>query len=93
MSFVLFVIFQKSFKIAFFVPNLVKNVSSKKIMPFVFFDIFCSFLLFLPDLVKKMWGNMSSNREQKGSCCREIRKMSFVFFVVGHPQFYNIAQL
>ena len=37
---------------------------TKKIMIFVFFDfyvLFCSFLLFLPDLVNKM----SSNREQK----------------------------
>ena len=34
---------------------------TKKIMIFVFFDLLCSFLLFLPDLVNKM----SSNREQK----------------------------
>ena len=34
---------------------------TKKIMIFVFFDLLCSFLLFLPDLVNKM----SSNRGQK----------------------------
>ena len=56
-----FVLFQNTFKIDVFVPNLVKNVSSKKIIIFVFFDLFCSFLLFSPVFVSKM----SSNREQK----------------------------
>ena len=44
-----FVLFQNTFKIDVFVPNLVKNVSSKrtkKIMIFVFFDLLCSFLFF-----------------------------------------------
>ena len=64
MSFVFFVLFQNTFKIDVFVPNLVKmcpQKRTKKIMIFVFFDLFCSFLLFLPDFVNKM----SSNREQK----------------------------
>ena len=80
LSFLLFfVLFQNTFKIDVFVPNLVKNVSSKKNKKdhdFCLFDLFCSFLLFMPDFVKKM----SSNREQKRSCRRENRKMSFVFF-------------
>ena len=42
----LFDLFQNTFKIDVFVPNLVKNVSSKKIMIFVFFDLLCSFLFF-----------------------------------------------
>ena len=58
-SFVFFVLFQNTFEIDVFVLNLVKNVSTKKITIFVFFDLFCSFLLFLSDFVKKM----SSNRE------------------------------
>ena len=44
-----FVLFQNTFKIDVFVPNSVKNVSSKKnkkIMIFVFFDLSCSFLFF-----------------------------------------------
>ena len=59
-----FVLFQISLKIDVFVPNSVKNVSSKKnrkIMIFVFFVLFCAFLLFLLGLVNKM----SSNGEQK----------------------------
>ena len=59
-----FVLFQNTFKIDVFVPNLVKmcpQKRTKKIMIFVFFDLFCSFLLFLPDFFNKM----SSNREQK----------------------------
>ena len=59
-----FVLFQNTFKIDVFVPNLIKmcpQKRTKKIMIFVFFDLFCSFLLFLPDFVNKM----SSNREQK----------------------------
>ena len=63
-----FVLFQNTFKIDVFVPNLVKNVSSKKNKKdhdfrifLIFYVLFCSFLLFFPDLVNKM----SSNREQK----------------------------
>ena len=59
-----FVLFQNTFKIDVFVTNLVKNVSpkkNKKDHDFSLFDLFCSFLLFLPDFVSKM----SSNGEQK----------------------------
>ena len=72
----LFVLLQNTFNIDVFVPKLVKIV--------IFYLLFCSFLLFLPDLVNKM----SSNREQKRtkkSCRRENCKMSSVFFVVGPP--------
>ena len=58
-----FVLFQSTFKIDIFVPNLVKSVfqkRTKKIMVFAFFDFFCSFNFFV-GLVNKM----SSNREQK----------------------------
>ena len=44
-----FVLFQNTFKIDVFVPNLVKNVSSKKNKKdhdFRIFDLLCSFLFF-----------------------------------------------
>ena len=49
MSFVFFVLFQITFKIDVFVPNLVKNMSSKKNKrdhDFRIFDLLCSFLFF-----------------------------------------------
>ena len=78
----LFYSFSKHFKNRSFCAEFGQNYVLKKeqkVHDFSIFDIlfFCSFLLFLPD-----W---SSNIEQKRSCRRENRKMSFVFFVVGPP--------
>ena len=68
---------------------------TKKIMIFVFFDLFvliCSFLIFLPDFLNKM----SSNGEQKRT--KQIMPPGksqdvFVFFVVGLPPNIYIFRL
>ena len=71
MSFVFFVLFQNTFKIDVFVPDLVKNMSfkvnkkdRKKITSFVFFDLFRSFSSFFPDLVNKMSSTMPPGKSQ-----------------------------
>ena len=60
-----------------FGQKVVLKKRTSKIMIFVFSDLFCSFLLFLPDLVNKMSSN-GEQIEQKRSCRRENRKMFFV---------------
>ena len=91
MSFVFFVLFQNTFKIDVFEPNLVKNVSSKKNKKDHDFCLFWSFLIFfvLFCCFCRIWltkcPQTENKKEQKRSCRRENRKMSFVFFVVGPP--------
>ena len=65
---------------------------TKKIMILVFFDFLCSFLFFC--CFCRIWSTKcpqtENKKEQKRSCRRENRKMSFVFFVVGPPP-YNFG--
>ena len=50
---------------------------TKMIMMFVFFVLFCCFC--------RIWLTKCPQTENKKSCRRENRKVSFVFFVVGPP--------
>ena len=86
-----FVLFQNTFKIDFFCriwSKMCPQKRTKKIMIFVFFDLLCSFLFFFCCFFR-IWltkcPQTENKKEQKRSCRRENRKMSFVFFVVGPP--------
>ena len=87
MSFVFFVLFQNTFKINVFVPNLVKNVSSKKIMIFIFFDFLCSFLFFFVVFAGFGLQNVLKQRTKKNKKDHAAGKIARcpLFFFVGPP--------
>ena len=63
----------------------VLNKEKRKIMSFVFFDlfvIFCSFLLFVPDLIMKMSFNRKQKKNIKDHAAGKITGCPFSFLLL-----------
>ena len=96
MSFVFFVLFLFFFKtrskstfLCLIWSKMCPQKRTKKIMIFVFLIFYVLFCCFFRIWLKKC-PQTENKKEQKRSCRRENRKMSFVFFVVGPPPHHDI---
>ena len=91
MSFVFFVLFQNTFKIDVFVPNLVEDVSSKKNKKdydFRIFDLLCSFLFFC--CFCRIWLTKCPQTEnKKDHAAEKIARCPLSFLLLDPPPPFN----